>query len=754
MKILMNMRTTLMMMAATMAPLYAQEPAESTAQIYARLTAPAAGTSATAEQRAAAYPALSVLPADIESVFTMNQIAELSTAIPAAFGADPEDTPSEMTMIESLSIATGKGSVEFCKHLDSIFTYFYQQDESIPIFFTALADSMPNPAGATVRKLGDAYFASVKAAALSSIKTAKVPALYGVLTSKAENAALLAAWYDSAVQGTRSGIEENESSDEMREVYSKNGFEGIKITLKGDQMVSPDYDFDEDTGKLIKKPLNEMQTAIRDAVDGRVLYLVFKLEGNKLISIITENEADIALPADAAQSFLGSDKLAKADANLGKSPIMLAYTAPGMFDTLTNIELSAYIGLPGLAKDIFTELASQPGENQATWAAAAKGTELLCNTYKPFLLPNSTQPELLQIWSEGATIQLQQDGSTQGVNYTPGKLSLTSVPDKPSTILYFEGTPATYGSGNAGYSEIIDAIVNVADGVIAAIPAENQAELAPQVAMAKQFLPDLKDLCGALGTIAEGMGNSTALTVDSAGSMPMILGGTPGNKTAIPRICFYSGVTDRSKLSEGWDKIVTVAANVATKLGSDPSVVNMLPIVPATKGNMTSYSVAMPWFTPDMVPNVTISDTAFTAGTSSNYNEEIVTCATGSTPFAGVVCTIKFGPIATTARGIANELATIAKAEKESSLSLEDNAPAATTDEEDYDGEDYIEEDDYEEEESYSYRRTSPAEERAEQMEEVADMLENVAKLIDRVDGTTTAEGNSRTIRMQIQLRK
>lgn len=754
MKILMNMRTTLMMMAATMAPLYAQEPAESTAQIYARLTAPAAGTSATAEQRAAAYPALSVLPADIESVFTMNQIAELSTAIPAAFGADPEDTPSELSMLESISIATGKGSAEFSKHIDAIYTYFSQQHESIPDFFTSLADNLSNPAAATIRKLGDAYFASVKAAAFSSIKSAKAPAIYGVLTAKEGGSDLLTAWYETAVQGMREGIAEDADPDEIREVYSKNGFEGIKITLKGDRMVSPSYDFDEKTGKLIQIPLDETQIAIKDALDGRVLYVVLKQEGNKLISIITENEADLALPTDAAQSVLGSDKLSKTDANLAKSPAMLLYIAPGMYETLTNLQLAPYIGLPGLVKDIFADLATQPGENQATWAAAAKGTELLCNTYKSFILPNNTQPELLQVWSEGSTIQLQYDGNTQGVNFKPGKLSLTSVPDKPSTMLYYEGTPTTYGAADTNCGDIIDAIVNVADGIVAIIPAEGQAEVAPQVAMAKQFLPDLKDLCGALGTIAEGTGNSTALTVDSAGSMPMILGGTPGNKTAIPRICFYSGVTDRSKLSEGWDKIVTIAGNVATKLGSDPSVVNMLPIVPATKGNMTSYSVAMPWFTPDMVPNVTISDTAFTAGTSSNYNEEIVTCATGSTPFAGVVCTIKFGPIATTARGIANELATIAKAEKESSLSLEDNAPAATTDEEDYDGEDYIEEDDYEEEESYSYRRTSPAEERAEQMEEVADMLENVAKLIDRVDGTTTVEGNSRTIRMQIQLMK
>ena len=277
----------------------------------------------------------------------------------------------------------------------------------------------------------------------------------------------------------------------------------------------------------------------------------------------------------------------------------------------------------------------------------------------------------------------------------------------------------------------------------------------------KAFLPELKSIFGSIQTIGDGMGNSMAITMDSAGSMPAILGGTPGNTAAMPRICFYSGVTDRAKLSEGWDGLIKTAGEIAAKLGQDPSVVNMLPIVPTTMGNAVSYSVAMPWFTPDMVPNLTVSDTAFTVGTSSNYNAEIAAAATGTTPFAGCVCSIRFAPLAKTARGIAEELKKIAKEEKaplslgvegeaEVDTDVEDDVIAAAT--EDEDSEDYIEEEDYEEEDRYIYKAPTPAEERAEQADDIAEACEAVARYVDRVDGVVTVKDGTTTARVSIKL--
>ncbi len=752
---LMNMRTTLILMAATMAPIYAQEPAENSAQIYARLAAPTTVTTATVEQRAAAYPALSIIPADVESVLTVNRISEICMGVSAALEASAErEVPAELGMLDSFTIATGKGSAELYKHIAAIYAYNSDEAEQVHDFFTRWSKNAATPVGAVINKPILAYINAAKSAAISSIENLKLPSFYSVVTVKPEGEQMLGEWQQIAVSNMREDIGE-EYDDGMREIYSNNGYEGIKITLKGDSFINPDVDYDYETDTITKKPLNDVQLAARKAIDGRTIYVGLKQEGTKLIAVVTENEADFALPTDAAASLLGTDKLCKADANLTKSPYMLCYATPGINFSSYEIQTAPFVGIPTLIKDIFTELAAQPGDNQTTWAGAAKGAELLSNVVKALIQPTATVPNIVQVWAEGSTLQLQYDGNTKGKTYLPGKLSLTSVPDKPGTIFYTESSPVSFNIG-AGCGEIVDAIVSVVDGMIATVPAKDQAEIVPQVAMAKQFLPDVKELCAAIGNIGEGMGNSTALTIDSAGNMPMLLGGTPGNKTAIPRICFYAGVTDRSKLSSGWNSIVKIAGNIAGKLDQDPAIVNMLPIVPSQSGNLISYTVAMPWFTPDMVPCVAVSDTTFTAGTSSAYNAEIAAAATGNTAFTGSVCTLKFNQMASTARGIARELATVAKAEKEP-LSL-NNTPSTSGDlaanDDIEDGEDYIEEEDYEEEDLYTYHRQSPAEERAETAEDIAETLENAARFINRIDGVSTINGSTHTLRLQIQLSK
>ncbi len=743
----MNMRTTLMLMAATMAPIYAQEPAESTAQTYARLAAPVTAPATTPSQRAAVYPSLAYIPADAEVILTINNISEIAGTFAKAIG-ETDGMPEEFTLFDALTIATGKGTQELLSHAAAIYAEQATEEEDYIDFFEEWAETT-TPASAIIRKQTEAYLANLKAQSITSIKSIKVPTIYGIITTKSGGEAMLSQWLNNAFGEMTENIENDDPNKTRREVYDKNGYKGLKITLKGEDMVDRGYEFDPESGELKKLPLTETQQLIRETVDGRVIYAVMKQEGNRLISIITENEADLTLPTDVTQSILASDKLACADANLSKNPYMLSYAAPGINAKASEIQMAPIVGLgKQLVTGIFTELAAQPGENQAVWAAAAKASTLLCNTLSSLILPECPMPDIMQIWAENNTLQIQYDGNTQGATYQPGKLSLTAQPDKPGTILYYESTPWSYNI-NADCDSLIDAVVSLTEGFVATLPADAQAEATPQIAMAKQFLPDVKALLGSIKTISSGMGNSTALTIDSAGSMPIILGGTPGNKTAIPRICLYSGVTDRSKLAEGWQQLLTTAANIATKVGSDPSVINMLPIVPAVKGNATSYTVAMPWFTPDMVPNVTVSDTAFTAGTSSNYNAEIAAAATGDTPFAGCVMTVKFAPLATTARGIAKELRAIADAESKP-VALED-APADTEDEEeDYLEEDYyIDEEDYEERDYYSPRR-SPAEERADSAEELADALEAAAKVVDRIDCTSTINNGTHTMRVQI----
>lgn len=747
----MNMRTTLMLMAATIAPIYAQEPAATTAQIYQQLATPATSVTATADQRAAAYSSLTLMPASAEYFFTINNLEPNISAIARLFGHRNDEIPAELAQLDSFSFGIGQGLQSSCRALLPIIAYASSEDNSVIEFCQAWGkgNNVAKPAAAIINKVTQAYLQSVKEAVLNSMSSIKLPPIYMVLSGKPSSEALLSSWKESLVSMMSEDIDPSDSS-EIRELYTNGEFSGIKISLKGEVFVSEGFEYNEETGEIDKLPLTDMQRAARTELDKRSIYVVIRQQGTQLTAIVCENPEDIALPATPAESVLGTDKIAAADAQLNSSPILLNYAAPGSMALWSEMQKTPYSGPLRLVTDIFTELATQPGDNQACWANAAKAVDFLINTLNSLVPPQGNTPELLQLWQGDNSIELEYKGASEIYSYQPGKLALTSLPDKPGTIFYTESSPYAIGV-KLDANQLIDAVINVADGIIATMTPEAQQTIGAQAMMIKAFAPELKEVCSAFGTICSGMGNSAAITIDSAGNMPLILGGTPGNKTAIPRISFYSGVTDRARVAEGWDQLLKVASNVCQKLGSDPSVINMLPIVPKTEGNTTSYSVAMPWFTPDLVPNVTINDSAFTIGTSANYNAEVVTAATGSMDFSGCVATLKFGPLASTARGIANEFAAIAAAQK-APVTLEET-PDAEADSESDDEENYIEEDDYDEEDAYVYRELSPEEERAEQADNIAQALEMIYFVIDRVDTVSTIDNGTSTIRMQIKLR-
>lgn len=751
----MNIRTTLMMIAATMAPLYAQETAAPTLETYTALaTAPQVQPN-TPETRADAYPALAYIPADVELALAMSNFGTTIMSTVSAFEASAaDDFPPELEQIDSIAIAAGKGTKELCEKLIPLIATSSTSPEQ-PDYGSRWSALATEPAAAIIRKLSDTYRANMEKAAMSNLPDLKLPPIYAVLSGKQGSDELMRSWYEIAINTIREDITPD-SEYEMREVAEVNGYVGICIHPKAEQVINDGYTFTDD-GRFVKIEPTERTKAMQDELNKRSFYVLLRREGTNILAVVCENPADIMHPADAAQSILGTDKLSSMDTNLSKPQALAFYSAPGLSTLSNEIQLTNYRSMSEIIIGTFRELAAGESEQKKVWESAAKGAELLTSTITNIVLPKSDKPDCFQIWHEEGSIGMQYTCAANGLNFTPGKLSLTALADTPATILYTESTPFS-GANIPPCTELIDALAAVADGFVATANPEAQAEMQQELAMAKNFLPDAKSLCSALQTIGSGLGGSTAIAIDSAGNMPAILGGRPGNTAAIPRICFYSGVSNRSKLAEGWQQTLKVAADVATKLGSDPSVINMLPIVPTVNGNTTSFSVALPWFTPNLVPNVTVSDTTITLGTSSDYNAQVTAAATGAADFTGCVFSLKFEPLATTARGIADELTAIAEQEKATTQSNIQPHPIApepepqTSDDEP----EYIEEEDYDEEEigSYHYVEPTPAEQNAAQAQDIAQFCENIARVAERLDATTTTSGGNMTIRAKITLKK
>ncbi len=737
----MNIRTTLMLMAATVAgPVSAQQPAE----VYTALAAPATAT-ATAAQRAEAMPALAIMPADCELCFTFTDIPAFIEKLHAVGAIDDEDyaeLPDEIKAINSFALAGGKGMSATFSTIMGLYNC-YSAGDMMPALKQIVAEAAPQYKETLKAEVENAIAANTQDFK-NLLAQGKIAPAYAVLVANPGYESMLAEWYEALI----SEIEAEVSMEDGFEYTTINGYSGLKVQLPEEESQPSPW-------------ADEFETAFVQEAVKRTLYVLFKLEGDKIIAVVCEDPTQINTAATAEESILGTDKLAKADSKLNQGLQMAFYASAEATNPYSTENGQDFIKLGKTAQAMFTALAGKADANQATFAAAAKSMGTLINAWTGLTNHTATQPTTASISWNDADIDIDIYSDNMGYTAKPAKLSLLSKAADPNTILYTESAYTT-GCPLPELATLIDAGVEIAEGVIALAPEDEQASAAMQMAMVKGFLPEAKEAVNALSTVVSGLDNTYGIVIDNAATMPVLLGGKPGNTTEFPRVAFYSGVSNRAKLSEGWDALLAVAGKVAEKVGYPSTTVNMLPIAPKMLGNATSYSIALPWFSEDLVPNLTVTDTAFVVGSSSTLNAELATAATGTLEFPGAVCSIKFAPLATMLRSLADDMADRAEAEAaaapekqpatEPVVVIEDDEDDAEFDEE----ADYVDEDDFDEEEiyAYHYREESPAERRAEKFENAADVAEAAAEHVESFNAIYTMEGTDARMRIQVKLKK
>lgn len=738
----MNIRTTLMLMAATVAgPVYAQQPAE----VYTALTAPSTVT-ATALQRAEAMPALAVLPADCEACFTFTNLPAFIDHLHAMGAIDADDyadMPDEIKAINSIAIGGGKGAAATLTTLMRLYLTYSADDmmSEFKYIISGAAAEYKNTLNAELDKAHAANIETFKAL----LAQGKIAPAYGVLVANPGYESMIAEWYEMLT----SEIAEEAAIDENQEFVSIDGFCGAKIQIPAEAAEPNPWSDDFEVAL--------MQEAVK-----RNLYILFKLEGDKIIAVICENPAEINTAATPETSILGTDKLAKADDKLTNGLHLAFYADAAAYNAYSEHRCDDITMVGKVVQDMFTALAAKGDNNQNTFNKAATAVGTFADVLPNLITGTATLPTTAFISWNGKCIDADLSSDNLGNVAKTAKLSLLNKAADPNTILYFE-TAYPENSKLPHLNTLIDAGMDLAEGVIAISPERSKNAAMKDMAKVKAFLPEAKQAVEALCTIKSGLDNSFAVVLDNQATMPTSLGGKLGNTTAFPRVAIYSGVSDRSKLSEGWDALLSVAGNVAQKVGYDPAVVQMLPIAPKMAGTSTSYSIVLPWFTEDFVPNLTINDNAFVVGTSAKLNTEIAETATGTLDFPGAVCTIKFSPLATMLRSVADDMADRAEAEAAKNPAKATPAPVvvAADDDEEFDEEfdeddDYVDEDSFDDEDLYSYRYHVPseAERRASNFNSAADVAESVAEYVDCINAACTTKNGETRLHIQVNLKK
>ncbi len=643
----MTTRTILLTLAASVAPLYAQQPATpvSAPQVFTALATPAAPTAtATPEQRAAVFGALALMPQNIADFAVLTHVGSNLLRL-AESGKLPEmnadDLPAELLAINNIALASTSATPATYALLQHALVSLSTVSSSLQLAEEWARNARAELSDSIIEEL--LLRADASAAQSGDVaEGVRLPVSYVILTTRPGEEAML----QECAALLLSGLQESYRPG-ISDVDDANGFSGIRLEVVDT--------FRSELEEATQNMAPRRKAQLLEELAKHPVHLLVCQQGNALLVALCEDPQELKLAASPEESLLATDKLAAYDANLGKGMVATARISPEL-SAIGNAVNSqpTYNLLKGISA-VFSRLSEQETANQEAYSKATSGINFL-NTELQKLSRPVTQPTSMQIWCDG-DLHLLVTGDAQGCSYLPGELRLASMAEAPKTSLYAESTPMQLGLTPPDGKDLLDAALAVAEGFSLTLAEDGRHQSEAAITTVKAFLPELSAMAAAGSTVCSGLNGQLALVVDSTvAPIPPVPGAQPGVQAEAPRFAIYAGVSDRSKLSSGWDALHACAGQLAVKLGAPAEIVNMLPISAKQAGNAMSYSITLPFFTQDAVPSMAVTDTGLVLGSSTNLTTQVANSATGTTPFAGAAFALKFAPLAKTLRSLATAL--------------------------------------------------------------------------------------------------
>ncbi len=335
----------------------------------------------TADQLAAQYPALALMPPSVADFVCISDIAGVAKTIHAAQGS-PGTLAPVFSAIDSAALGSDGANATL-----------------IPAFINFIERSIQPHTH--VDDEGNVLTTYDNDGALTELLT-KAPSLdpiYAVLTCKDGQEQLFSDW--------NSQIAEAPFLSPMDD--APEGYVGGKVN------------WDSVLERSAYSP--EAQAAMKK----RTLHIFSKVQGQALIIVVCEKPSMVpAPPATPAASLLG-----KAGKNLQPAPAKGQTPAVAL-----NLSAASAKTISRSGTDSVGELEKQTKDNPL--AATAKELADICKTCSKLPL---TKPLTLQLWHDDKGLSVTASLDAQGASYKPGKLRLSSMGDAASTIFYAESTP-------------------------------------------------------------------------------------------------------------------------------------------------------------------------------------------------------------------------------------------------------------------------------------------------------------------------
>lgn len=608
---MMVMKTTLfnkLMPLSAVALAVTPLEAETSQEMFEQLVQPVQTINASVEARAAAMPALELLPQKTDGVIVAPKLGEHLFAKLAAGCSRASQELTLLSSIDCLVLSAAEGSATTLKTLLAL-TVNAQLVEFLNETKNTWQMCAKKAYAHAIASSFEAEEAKQTAQLKQNVENMHVAPIYLAATAKPGKETDFDQLHELLL-----GVLMNSAGRNGVESVEQQGFAGVKVPYKNMAANNLDYGLRKELSELVKD---------------KYLYILIKKQEKSMIALICSDPADIALPSNPADSLLQSSALSAADAHLNNDELRGAvWVSPSVLEAYKAMSMYASVDVMlSTVVDAFEKIAAEDAPNAAAFREAAQGVEHLNSMLLP-KLGAVKAPATLTIWQSKDEVRMQCTYDAMGIHYEEGALHAVSLAEAPDTILYGECTAINFPN-MPRFEGAVSASLAVSKGFALSAEEVMQDQISPCLLIAENFQQELLALGEALQTVGSGLTAPCALVVsksagNASGPLPV-------------SVAFNAGVKNRAALGEGWKKLLGVAQQAASKMGFTGDIASMLPVMARS---MAQGTVSYMCFIPGLVlgePQLTVSDKSFVVGNSSQLSDKLVSLAEGTgKPFRGV----------------------------------------------------------------------------------------------------------------------
>lgn len=549
-------------------------------------------------QMAQTYPALAYVPAKADTYVTFNvgkilQIIEKSKTRVCA------PTQDALKALDSVAVATSSENAKCLNDLQPLIAKAIKLGFSMEIMKGLSVAFSPEMMQIATTALGTKNEEEIL------METANTLAGYLTELKPLYTVAKLSPGQEAVLQQIRELDKQQQvTSIPGLDSWFENGWSGVCVDLS----------------KAPQDMLAEVPPTVLEKLKNSKFYLVYRVEGDTIISALATNPADLEYAATPETSVLATASAATLNVAAGQNALLAANIGTNILNAVNNLSKTTITTPAAVLTDFFNAVAQQQPNMAGEMQKAVTGinnvaTELLK------LSPEQKHPLTLVLWHDG-DLHMQADCDACGMEFTQAPVN-TQAPE--NAILHAYGTNIS-NLPALNLDAIITGAFTVGKGIAYTMESRPRQELLNNIMGVEFIYRMLPGFAKPLISMHESLGNGWSCSV------------TKAPESATGHVVADFNLADRAALEQGWKETTQVALNIASfvdKSAVDAIKQQLEAFTTTTDGKATVYTWAQGSQMLGITPGCAVTDTKLVIGSDAATNAKRANTAS-STNFSGI----------------------------------------------------------------------------------------------------------------------